>query len=292
MPCCLRQFLGRVCSARRFANHRVAETRADFCPTTFDDAGSGFTVLIIAAPLILESQGFYNRPVLGPRGDISGRCSKAARHHDHRPGAGDVLFRFVTPRGMMTFFGVISFSWSARKNWCGWRSKQTGAVANTNAASSSSARKKKSPGCARNWNRKDESVAVIAQFNLIEPRAATRQMLHDHSAYGVILSAKHTYFEQVETSSRPANSKASRSGSSPIFSARRFPARASTNCSDARCSFSAPRPKPPGRGWSSSSWISLARWFCCWWPSPLFLIDCRHQAHFARPGFFRQQRSG
>jgi exopolysaccharide biosynthesis polyprenyl glycosylphosphotransferase len=47
--------------------------------------------------------------------------------------------------------------------------------------------------------RKDESVAITAQFDLTANALPLLiQMLHDHSAFGVILNARHTYFEQVE----------------------------------------------------------------------------------------------
>jgi exopolysaccharide biosynthesis polyprenyl glycosylphosphotransferase len=52
--------------------------------------------------------------------------------------------------------------------------------------------------CRELEGRKDETVAVIAQFNLANPVPQLVQMLHDHAAYGVILNAKHTYFEQIE----------------------------------------------------------------------------------------------
>jgi exopolysaccharide biosynthesis polyprenyl glycosylphosphotransferase len=52
--------------------------------------------------------------------------------------------------------------------------------------------------CQELDGRKDETVAVIAQFNLARPIQELVQMLHDHAAYGVILSGKHTYFERIE----------------------------------------------------------------------------------------------
>src|ERR1035438_1856341 len=52
--------------------------------------------------------------------------------------------------------------------------------------------------CQELEGRKDETVAVIAQFNLANPIPQLVQILHDHAIYGVILSAKHTYFERIE----------------------------------------------------------------------------------------------
>jgi exopolysaccharide biosynthesis polyprenyl glycosylphosphotransferase len=45
----------------------------------------------------------------------------------------------------------------------------------------------------------DRSVEIVADLNLLEtPVQQIVSMLHQYSVYGVILSAKHTYFEQVE----------------------------------------------------------------------------------------------
>ena len=52
--------------------------------------------------------------------------------------------------------------------------------------------------CRELEGRKDETVAVVAQFDLSNPIPQLVQMLHEHAIYGVILSAKHTYFEQIE----------------------------------------------------------------------------------------------
>jgi exopolysaccharide biosynthesis polyprenyl glycosylphosphotransferase len=47
--------------------------------------------------------------------------------------------------------------------------------------------------------RKNEGVAIAAHFDLTaNPLTELIQLLHDHSAFGVILNARHTYFEQVE----------------------------------------------------------------------------------------------
>ena len=45
----------------------------------------------------------------------------------------------------------------------------------------------------------DQSVEIVADLNLLEtPVQQIVSMLHHYSVYGVLLSAKHTYFEQVE----------------------------------------------------------------------------------------------
>ncbi|HEX5400099.1 MAG TPA: sugar transferase, partial [Verrucomicrobiae bacterium] len=46
---------------------------------------------------------------------------------------------------------------------------------------------------------KDETVAVVEQFDLgVRPIAELVELLHEHAINGVLLSAQHAYFEQVE----------------------------------------------------------------------------------------------
>ena len=67
-------------------------------------------VLIPAAPLILESQNFYNRLPLCPRRAILWPLFKGCVITTIGLVLAMYVFHFVTPRGMMAFFGVISFS--------------------------------------------------------------------------------------------------------------------------------------------------------------------------------------
>ena len=64
-----------------------------------------YFALIPAAPLILESQGFYNRPVLVPAPGHSLAALQGLSHHDHRPGAGHVCPPLCfAPRGDGVFW--------------------------------------------------------------------------------------------------------------------------------------------------------------------------------------------
>jgi len=69
-----------------------------------------YLALIPAAPLILESQGFYSHPVLCPRRDILWPLFKGCLITT----IGLVLImyalHFVSPRVVMMFFGAISFT--------------------------------------------------------------------------------------------------------------------------------------------------------------------------------------
>src|ERR1700722_17961618 len=70
-----------------------------------------YFALVPAAPLVLESQGFYNRPMLGSRSAMFWPLLKGCFILT----IGLVLLVFLfkqsgdAPRGVMVFFGVISF---------------------------------------------------------------------------------------------------------------------------------------------------------------------------------------
>jgi exopolysaccharide biosynthesis polyprenyl glycosylphosphotransferase len=160
-----------------------------------------YVALLPAGPLILESQDFYSRPPL---------CSRRATIWPLFKGCvitslGLVLvmwaFKFLTPRGMIVFFGVISFSlvylkeelvrWMLRSRLAQAQFKRRFILVGAGSELVRMRQELKSHA--------GDSVEVMAGFNLAEtPVPQIVNLLHDHSVFGVILSAKHTNFEQVE----------------------------------------------------------------------------------------------
>jgi exopolysaccharide biosynthesis polyprenyl glycosylphosphotransferase len=160
-----------------------------------------YFALIPAAPLILESQGFYNRPALCPRRDIVWPLFKGCLITT----IGLVLImyalQFVSPRVVMAFFGIISFTlvylkeelvrWALSSKFGQAQYQRRFLLVGTQAEI---ARLRGELN-----ERMDTSVAVVGELSLGEtPVQKLVQMLHEHSANGVIISARHTYFEQVE----------------------------------------------------------------------------------------------
>jgi exopolysaccharide biosynthesis polyprenyl glycosylphosphotransferase len=158
--------------------------------------------LIPAAPLILESQGFYNRPVLCPRRGILWPLFKGCLITT----IGLVLvmyaLQFISPRVMIMFFGCISFTlvylkeelvrWALRSKIGQLQYQRRFLLIGTHAEIVRLRRELK--------ERLDNSVEVVGELSLGEtPVQQLVQMLHEHSINGVIISARHTYFEQVET---------------------------------------------------------------------------------------------
>jgi exopolysaccharide biosynthesis polyprenyl glycosylphosphotransferase len=156
--------------------------------------------LIPITPLILESQGFYKRQILGPRGAILWPLLKGCALTTVALVLVGFALRLNLPRWVPIWFGGISFGLiygkeealrlAFKSGFAQGQYKRRFILVGTETETIRM--------CRELEGRKDETVAVIAQFNLANPVPQLVQMLHDHAAYGVILNAKHTYFEQIE----------------------------------------------------------------------------------------------
>jgi exopolysaccharide biosynthesis polyprenyl glycosylphosphotransferase len=172
------------------------------------DAFNNISTILIAfalipiTPLILESQGFYNRQMLGSRGAIMWPLFKGcAITTVALVLAGFALHLNPTmPRLVPVLFGPISFALiyfkeealrqAFKSGFAQGQFKRRFILVGTETETVRM--------CRELEGRKDETVAVVAQFDLSNPIPQLVQMLHDHAIYGVILSAKHTYFEEIE----------------------------------------------------------------------------------------------
>ena len=141
---------------------------------------------------------------------------------------------------------------------------------------------------------KDASVEVMAEFDLIEtPVQQIVNLLHDHSVFGVLLSAKHTNFEQIEYVIRACELE----GIEVWLIADFFSTQISRTSFDELLG----RPLLVFRTTPEASWQSLAKQLldffgALFWLvvlSPVFLAIAA-AIKFTSPGpvFFRQKRSG
>ena len=167
----------------------------------FDKVVWLYFALVPVSPLVLESQGFYHQPMLGPRSGVLWPLLKGVGFVT----LGLVLimysFHLFTPRAVPVFFGVISFSLIfLKEEFVRW-------YMSSHLAEAQFKRRFILVGIEREISRirqelterADHSVTIVAEVNLIEtPVQQLVAELHNHSVYGVILSAKHTNFEQVE----------------------------------------------------------------------------------------------
>ena len=255
-----------------------------------------YAALIPVGPLILESQNFYNRPVFGPRSAVIWPLLRGCLITTIGLVLVMWLFKFVTPRGMMIFFGAISFSLIyVKEEVVGWALR-------SRMIQSQSKRRFVLVGTAREIKRMrqelkehtDSSVEVMSEFDLIEtPVQQIVNLLHDHSVFGVILSAKHTNFEQVEYVIRACELE----GIEVWLIADFFSTQISRTSFDELLG----QPLLIFRTTPEASWQSLAKQLLDFFGglgllvilSPLFLFIAA-AIKFTTPGpvFFRQRRSG
>ncbi len=170
---------------------------------TMDKDAVLIPVAMVAAALLLDAQGFYDRPIRGPRHIMLWQLFKGCLLTTVVLILVTYLFQktIIMPRGVMTFFGVFSFGLIFMKE------ELARLTLNSKFVQQQYRRRFVLVGtedeltrmCAELKGQKDETIAVVAQFNLdARPTGELVHMLHEHAINGVILSAKHTYFEQVE----------------------------------------------------------------------------------------------
>ena len=157
-----------------------------------------YFLLVPAAPLVLESQGFYNRPVAGSRMTMFWALLKSCLIVT----LGVVLLVYLRkqtgPRGVMFFFGLISFVLM-------WAKEELVRMAIENPLTKGPYQRRillagSLPEIARLRQMiPKDNMLVVAEFNLAQ--AATPhliELLHEHAVSGVLISAKHADFDRVE----------------------------------------------------------------------------------------------
>lgn len=164
-----------------------------------------YLVLIPLAPLILEAQGFYQRPLLCSRRLTAWLLFKGCVFTSLGLIFAMFLTRAIVARGVVVCFGFMSFGvvfakeellrWARRSKLMREQYRRrlilVGTLEETRRLEAEL--KTNLPG----------QVEVLGVLDLSrEPVEKLVELLHTHSANGVILSAKHAYFEQVEAAIR------------------------------------------------------------------------------------------
>jgi exopolysaccharide biosynthesis polyprenyl glycosylphosphotransferase len=160
-----------------------------------------YLVLIPAAPLILEAQGFYNRPALCLRRTTAWQLFKACLFMALGLILALFFFRMMIARAIVIWFALISFVLVFVKEELLRMSLQS-------KLAKSQFRKRfvliGSPDETAKMRaeleaKSAETIEILSEMKLdgisIEQLVG---MLHEHSVNGVIVSTKHSYFEQVE----------------------------------------------------------------------------------------------
>src|SRR5213593_299490 len=162
-------------------------------------------ILMPAGPLILEAQGFYNRSLLCSRATTAWLLFKGCLLTTLLL----ILALFFSPRAMslmvarsvVVWSGVIGFGLVFLKEELlrlAFKSKLAQAQYRRRFILVGT-REETARMRAELKARSDEGIEILAELELNEtPVADLVAHLHEHSVNGVILSARHSYFEQVE----------------------------------------------------------------------------------------------
>jgi exopolysaccharide biosynthesis polyprenyl glycosylphosphotransferase len=160
-----------------------------------------YIVLIIAGPLVLESQGYYDRPLLS-----TGRATLWPLFRGCLlTSVGLVLvlffFRMDFPRGVAILFGFVSFGLVLLKE------ELLRVALSSKVARAQFQRKFVLVGTAQETarmrdelkSRLQEDILVLSELDLNDTSVdELTRLLHEHSVNGVIISARHNFFEKIE----------------------------------------------------------------------------------------------
>jgi exopolysaccharide biosynthesis polyprenyl glycosylphosphotransferase len=172
----------------------------------FDTYVRLYLILIPAAPLILERIGFYGRSPFCARSLTAWILFKGCCFTVLAVILAMFLFHMPpVARGVVAWFGFISFGVVFVKEEALRR------FASTKMAQAQYRRRVILVGASDETARmevelkskSEQEVAILARLDLSEaPVQRLVELLHEHSPNGVILSARHAYFEQVEAAIR------------------------------------------------------------------------------------------
>jgi exopolysaccharide biosynthesis polyprenyl glycosylphosphotransferase len=167
----------------------------------FDELMKYYFALVPATPLVLESQGFYNRALAGSRSALFWPLLRSCFIVTLGLVLLLFLFRETAPRGVMVLFGLLSFSLV----WI--KEEIVLAALHSRVAKSQYRRRIILAGIPAETARikrefaamHGDEVDVVAEFNLASaPVRDLIELVHEHSVSGVLVSAKHAHFEHVE----------------------------------------------------------------------------------------------
>ncbi len=162
-------------------------------------------VLVLVSPLILEAQGFYNRPVLCRRRMTAWLLFRACLFASLGLILSLFLFRTLIARGVVVLFGFISFGLVfAKEEFLRWLRRSSLAQAQYRrrfilVGAPEETRQMR----AELAEKMQQEAEVLTELDLSRDSVEQLvELLHEHSVNGVIFSARHSYFEQIEAAIR------------------------------------------------------------------------------------------
>ncbi len=156
----------------------------------------------MTSPLVLESQGFYNRQVVTTRMAIFWPLTRSCVIVTMGLVLLLFLFREEAPRGVAVLFAMISFAlvW-VKEEMLHHSSAQPhgqGPIPSPCHPCRHSLRNQPGSGASFISATATRLKSWQNSTSPIRPWASSIELLHEHSAGGVLVSAKHAHFEHVE----------------------------------------------------------------------------------------------
>jgi exopolysaccharide biosynthesis polyprenyl glycosylphosphotransferase len=156
-------------------------------------------IIIPVAPLLLDTQGFYNRPPIARRRVTAWQLLRASFLAMVVLISLLFVFKESPARSVVLLFGPITFFMvylkeELMRQWLQSRIGQAQMSRRLILVGSDE-------DCDRLTRelRRNETVEIVGRVNLNDESVDSLvTMLHEHSANGVLLTARHTYFGQVE----------------------------------------------------------------------------------------------
>src|SRR5664280_1418446 len=160
-----------------------------------------YLVLMPAAPLILEAQGFYLRPILCSRWTTLWQLFKSCIVICLVIVLALFFSKMLIARWVVIWFGLITFTLIFSKEEImrvAWKRKLAHVEHHRRFLLMGPA--EETARMREDFKRHGEgNIEVVAELDLNQATAEQLvQLLHEHSINGVILSAKRSYFDQVE----------------------------------------------------------------------------------------------
>jgi exopolysaccharide biosynthesis polyprenyl glycosylphosphotransferase len=164
-----------------------------------------YLILIPAAPVILEAQGFYQRPLLCSRRTTAWLLFRTCLFTSLGLILALFLMRTFIARSVVIWSGFISFGLMfAKEEVLQWARKSKVAQAQYRRRLVLAGTSEETRRMRRELESKSpEEIEILAEIDL-EQTSVERlvDLLHEHSVNGVVLSAKHGQVEKVEAAIR------------------------------------------------------------------------------------------
>lgn len=163
-----------------------------------------YLILIPAGPMVLEAQGFYNRPIFCSRSVTAWLLLKGCAIVSLGLVVAFYFFRMDFPRSVIIWFGVVSFLFLFAKE------EVLQAFFRTRIAQKQLRRRflligtgAETAHMKERLRQTSEGIEVAGELDLNEaPTGKLLEILHNHSINGVIISAHRSYFDMVEKAIR------------------------------------------------------------------------------------------